>query len=137
MSQIGWSRKAKTTPDRRPPTMPEFRVYRPKDIDLLFDGELLAEVSSRESEEQDRWTEIRIYRTTSGKYVTEEIGRTTVPDEVDIWDTRVHEDPHGIVKALRRRRADGRHFFTYTTLEAFDQAIAADPSLAQVLVEKI
>jgi hypothetical protein len=42
---------------------------------LTFDGELLAHVSSR-IDGRDRWTEMRVYRTTGGSYILEKVGRS-------------------------------------------------------------
>lgn len=42
---------------------------------LTFDGELLASITSRESD-KDRWTEMRVYRTTGGSYILEKVGRS-------------------------------------------------------------
>lgn len=43
---------------------------------LTFDGELLASISSRESPEKDRWTEMRCYKTAGGSYILEKVGRS-------------------------------------------------------------
>lgn len=42
---------------------------------LSFDGELLATASSR-TPDRDRWTEMRIYRTSGGSYILEKVGRS-------------------------------------------------------------
>jgi hypothetical protein len=44
---------------------------------LTFDGELLATISSRESLDKDRWTEMSVFRTTGGSYILEKVGRST------------------------------------------------------------
>jgi len=44
---------------------------------LTFDGELLASISSRDTPEKDRWTDMRVFRTTGGSYVLEKVGRST------------------------------------------------------------
>lgn len=43
---------------------------------LTFDGELLASISSRESAEKDRWTDMAVYRTNGGSYILEKVGRS-------------------------------------------------------------
>lgn len=42
---------------------------------LTFDGKLLASISSREGD-KDRWTEMRVYRSTGGSYILEKVGRS-------------------------------------------------------------
>lgn len=44
---------------------------------IEFDGEMLAEVSSRRAH-NPRWTELRLYRTDAGVYVLEKIGASVV-----------------------------------------------------------
>lgn len=44
---------------------------------LMFDGDLIGEVSSRR-QEGPRWTELRLYRTTAGAYVLEKVGMSVV-----------------------------------------------------------
>lgn len=44
---------------------------------LTFDGKLLASISSRESAEKDRWTEMRVFQTVGGSYILEKVGRST------------------------------------------------------------
>lgn len=44
---------------------------------LTFDGELLASISSRDSYDKDRWTDMAVYRTTGGSYILEKVGRST------------------------------------------------------------
>jgi hypothetical protein len=116
--------------------MPTFRLYRPRALDLVFEGERLADVSTRANEHQTRWTETRIYRTDSGKYVTESVGRSIEPGEEDRFDVRVLTDPHGILKAFRRRRRAGNWFFPKNVLDAFEQAVASDPSLSAILGQR-
>lgn len=49
---------------------------------IEFDGELLADVSSRRPG-APRWTELRLYRTDGGVYVLEKIGASTVLHATD------------------------------------------------------
>lgn len=43
---------------------------------LTFDGELLASISSRDSEAKDRWTDMAVYKTAGGSYILEKVGRS-------------------------------------------------------------
>ena len=58
--------------------MESYVVRRDGEKDLRFTGELLADASSHEhsGSNSNRWTEMTVYKTESGKYVVEIIGRT-------------------------------------------------------------
>lgn len=76
-----------------------YAIRRTRHKPLVFSGEILAEVSTRNR--RDRWTELRLYRTTrstaegdavetagtytpsEGSYVAEQVGRTKVEGEID------------------------------------------------------
>lgn len=45
---------------------------------LEFDGEQISAATTEESDSTLRWTEIHIFRTASGKYIIQKIGRTRV-----------------------------------------------------------
>jgi hypothetical protein len=109
--------------------MTRFRLERNGTIDLEFDGELLADVSSR-LEDARRWLEVRIYKTASGKYVTELVGETTVPGEGTRRTVRVIDKPEDLHEGLTRDPGDGRQpFITKTALDALDDAARKDPSI--------
>jgi hypothetical protein len=113
--------------------MTHFRIERTGSLDLEFEGMLLADISSRE-EASPRWTEIRIYRTSRGSYVTEMIGATTVPGERERRDVKVLNDPTEIPEALKRQP---RGYLTILALEALDLAAEKDPALRPVATERI
>lgn len=48
--------------------------------EIEFHGQLLAEVSSRQPN-KDRWTELRVYKSDTGKYITESVGQTVFDHE--------------------------------------------------------
>ncbi len=58
--------------------MPEYQLRQNGQKYFVFSGELLADVSDRfrYGQEQESWTEIRVYRTVTGTYVMEEVFRT-------------------------------------------------------------
>lgn len=58
--------------------MPDYKLRREGERYLVFSGELLADTSDqyRHGQEHDAWTEMRVYRTTTGAYVVEEVART-------------------------------------------------------------
>lgn len=118
--------------------MTHYFIERQTDIPLEFDGILLGETSSKDDAPgKTRWQEIRIYRTTSNKYVTEVVAQTIVADE-RIWRTvNVFDSPDKIRTGLRRRH-NGRWFLSDLALEALDLACEHDPALrATLTTEKI
>lgn len=58
--------------------MPEYRIRRNGQQYLVFSGYVVAEASDRfrHGQEQDHWTDIRVYRTDTGDYVVEQVMRT-------------------------------------------------------------
>lgn len=116
--------------------MTEFRLQRPTQADLVFEGELLAEESSRDSDDQPRWSEVLIYRTKSGKYVVQHIGKSIVPGEVDKSKVFVCETPLDVRTALQRSK-DGRTFLTNMALDAIDTASEKYPELIEAKEERI
>lgn len=116
----------------------KFQVPRSDNVDLIFEGELLADLSSRRGDQQ-RWTEIRIYRTESDRYVTERIGRTTVPGEYDRVFVNVYDDPARIREGLQRPRPgqEGVWYLNDLAFEAIHQAANIDPKIEAALEEKI
>ncbi len=48
---------------------------------LEFTGELVAGVTSNPHDDKDRWTELQLYKTNSGRYVMHVLGQTVLPDE--------------------------------------------------------
>ena len=83
--------------------MTHYYLTNDNDSDLEFDGQLVAYVTS-ESEDKNmpkkRWTEIYLYKTESGKYVTHEVGCTVMPNERDRFQATIHGDHRGVVNGL-------------------------------------
>lgn len=118
--------------------MTEFRLPRSGDVDLVFEGELLGEGTSAGKPGAQRWSEQRIYRTDSGKYVTEKVGRSEAPGEYDKFEVTVLERPEDVVPALRiKPRGADRAFLPNYALEALDHARQADPALERHAEERI
>lgn len=115
--------------------MTEFRLSRHDDVDLVFEGKLLSEVSSHR-DGMAHWSEIRVYRTDSGQWVTEVVGRTTKPGEVDRSTVVAHKQPEHVRTALMRNR-DGARFLTNMGRKALFDAAQTDPALEPALTERI
>lgn len=119
----------------------EFRIPRNGDVDLVFTGTLLVERSSHQAG-ADYWTEIRVYRTGSGKYVAEMVGKSGLGDP-DRRNVTVVDDPAALRDALkRRRRAAGETsarpmYLTDFARDALALAAKADPAIAAALQERI
>lgn len=118
--------------------MDRYRLPRPGQLDLAFEGVLLADISSRDEEHQERWSEIRIYKTSTEKYVTEMIGKSIVRGERDRVQIHVADTPAEVIEGLKRTRpSDGLRYLTNLGLEALDMAAEKDPALAPRTVEMI
>lgn len=92
--------------------MPEYRINRPTGLSLEFSGELLADVSSWKDEDQPRWHEIRIFRTDTGRYVVERVGRSVVVAEANIIDTAAAFAAADEVVAALHTSSEGRRYLT-------------------------
>lgn len=108
-----------------------FRLERPSSVPLNFDGWLLGHVDSRDHMSEhsrkyrDRWADISIYRTTSGKWVVAQIGRTREADREERAVIKVCTSPSEVLDALRHREG----YLTKVNLEALEKAQDLDPDL--------
>lgn len=112
--------------------MQEFRIERQTDIPLIFDGDLLADLTSREEDHQERWQEIRIYRTSSGKYVTEIVGMSVLPTDRIFRTVKIGNTPNDVREALFRRRGE-RRYLNDLSLDALEEAAENDPDMADLM----
>lgn len=114
--------------------MEEFRVVRHNDVDLVFQGQKLSDVDSREPQ-SSRWTRIVIYKTNTDKYVVEVLGESSVPDEVTLRRVHVCNSPADVKVALRRNGAIP--YLTHLSLTALDAAARVDEGIAAISSERI
>lgn len=65
--------------------MKDYLLYSEEGPDLQFKGQEVASVSSNDYHDvrRPRWTELVLYRTEGGNYISENIGKSSVPGEVD------------------------------------------------------
>lgn len=86
--------------------MQDFRLERQNEPALVFTGELLAEKDSRFGGErkQERWTELRVYRTQGGKLVAQSVGRSKVHGEIDLHKAWVCDNEQDVIQALGHGR---------------------------------
>lgn len=124
--------------------MTRYRLRRTGAVDVEFDGELLANQTSHR-EGATRWMEVRIYRTTTGKYVVEEAGTKERDDDDGRSVVTVVTDPFEIRAALTKRgtakdpaRAGQEvEYLTNVALNALEEAGEKDPAIDAATVETI
>lgn len=120
--------------------MSTFRLPRHSDVDLEFEGELLAEASTRRPDKV-RWQDVLLYRTESGRWIVQRIGRSSVPRETDLSDVTVCDSPEQVRLALSDTERDDhggqRRYLTWTAEKALRAAAAADPGLGEALIERV
>lgn len=106
--------------------MRHYRIERTNDIPLEFDGEVLADLTSEhDTPGQRRWTEHRIYRTSTDVYVVETVGRSINDGEIDRRNAVVLGDPKDIPAALKAPRT----YLTLLARDTLDQANFRDPKV--------
>lgn len=116
--------------------MDTFCIERSGDRPLRFTGEKLADQTSYVKGKPE-WTEVRFYRTATGRYVTETVGRSARPGRIDRCATTVSDDPEAMVASLRRINDEGTSYLTHIALAALDEAAAIDPAVEAALVERV
>lgn len=116
--------------------MTEYRIIRPGDVDLVFEGQLLADETTREAGKA-HWADLRIYKTNSGKYIVEWIGRTSVPGQIDKPQVTVADNADGVRTALYRYGPGDRRYITKVALDALEAAGAKDQAIRAAAVERI
>jgi len=65
---------------------------------LRFNGEVVAGATSKSPDNDVRWTELALFKTTGGKYVCEQIGRTVYQGESNFYDGCVCEATAEVIK---------------------------------------
>lgn len=117
------------------PQATAFIIDRRNDRPLEFRGWLLAEQSSH-TEGALRWQEVRIWRTTTGKFVTQIIGRSIVEGEKDLPSVNVFDDAADVRHGLYRKH-ENREFMTDTAFAALEEAASNDDRIVVIDAERI
>lgn len=115
--------------------MPEFTVLRHNDVDLIFNGELLADETADDGG-RPFWQHIRVFRTERGQYVVEKLGETRVPGKTTLRDVFILNSPTEVRENLKRDEG-GRRFLTDLALDVLDVAAERDPAFRAALAERI
>jgi hypothetical protein len=118
----------------------KYRIERPKSTPLSFEGWRLSNVDSRDfmndhaRQTRDRWSDLSIYKTTTGKWVVAQIGKTRETGGFQPGALVIAcETPADVQAALKYRSGH----FTPVTVYALNAAIDADPELATAREEHI
>lgn len=114
-------------------------------MDLEFEGDLLANESTRNDSrgshrrvDHSRWTEVRIYRLSSGDgWVTESVGCSSRRGEVDRPRVAVCRTPGEVKTSLYRRPNDANSYLINAALDALDEAAQLDPRLQAITTERL
>ena len=121
-----------------------YRLQRPGTVDLEFEGDLLADESTREDSrgsrqvDHSRWTEIRIYRLASGEgWVTESVGKSKRRGEVDRPRVVVCRTPDEVRVSLHRRPDDPESYLIHAAVDALDEAALRDSRLQGVATDRL
>jgi hypothetical protein len=97
---------------------------------LSFHGELIGSATSQsERRPRARWSELRIYRTQSGRYVVEGVGRSTIAGEVDRPWAHVVDTPAGVVNSCHLTDADDIRYIPEMNRRALEEACEHDDDL--------
>jgi EXLDI family protein len=116
--------------------MPEYRIRRDGQQYIVFSGHVVAEASNgfRHGEEQDRWTDIRVYRTDTGSYVVEQVLRTLWQKGDAVWyQGDLCPTPQEVYAALVG--VDAEPLLGDLEKDLLRQLAAQDPRFAELLTE--
>lgn len=115
--------------------MEEYRLIRDGARSLKFRGAVLGEASSHDHSgpNQNRWTEVAIYRTICGNYVVKILGRTRWQGESDRHSVTVCDSPAKVLAALTDE--DGE--MSNVAVIALEKAAEVDTALATIESERV
>lgn len=100
----------------------EVRLPRDTDKDMVFEGRLIAEVSSDPANLGDRWTELALYQTKGGKFVAYSVGKSNLPGEGDIPNCEAYPSAEAAAEFFKRK---GR--ITWLSVEMYSKIKEALP----------
>lgn len=118
--------------------MTAYRLERVSDVDMVFDGELLAEASTQWPGAA-RWQVLRIYLTDSDMWVVERTGYSRVEGESTKNRAWLCPRLGDVLRACRSRNKDdpSRWYITDVAYEMLTAAAEIDPRLDEILVERV
>jgi EXLDI family protein len=116
--------------------MPEYCIRRDGQQYLVFSGHVVAKASNRfrHGHEQDRWTDIRVYRTEAGSYVVEQVLRSLWQKGDAVWyQGDLCTTPQEVYVALVGVEADP--LLGDLEKDLLHQVAAQDPRFAELLTD--
>lgn len=113
------------------PNQTEYKITRNGEPPLRFHGTLIGSGSSR-SFNSTRWTNIRIYRTSGGKYVAHVEAVTCWQGERDFAKARSFATPGELIDYLK---GDESERLSHVAQEALEDAAATVTEFAETYVE--
>lgn len=111
-------------------------IERDSDMPLRFSGKAVATASSYEPG-KSRWTELTLYRTTSGRYVLHEEGLTDVAGEEDRSTGWAADDADAVIASLYKENAAGKRYLTRTAIGLIESAAERDDAIAAALYVEV
>jgi hypothetical protein len=117
--------------------MPEYRIRRDGQQYLVFSGHVVAEASNRfrHGHEQDRWTDIRVYRTDTSSYVVEQVLRSLWQKGDAVWyQGDLCATPQEVFRALVGVEADP--VLSDLEKDLFQQLAVQDRRFAEMITEQ-
>jgi EXLDI family protein len=108
-----------------------FCLARDGDVDLAFEGVELAHASSR-APQDTRWEDLRLYRTSTRRYVLEEVHHSLWPGESEAHFAKVYDAPPSVLDELRGRRS-----LDHAAVDLIRQAAQLDSGFVTVAAEWI
>ena len=116
-----------------------FKVSRDGDKDLSFTGVLISSSSDFEYQgpQNSRWSEIRIYRTDSGKYVVAQVYRTQWQGEEDSHRADVCESAAAVLELLSWEDEDGNSGISNMAKGALEAAAENDSAFEGITLEEV
>lgn len=122
--------------------MTTFRLERLAGVDLVFDGEMLANETTFNQDVRgpQLWQEVRIYRTTSDRWVVERTGKSSHPGHTDRPSITVCSTPAEVREAMtfeHEHKGRPRSYVTNICYDALSAAAEKDPRLDEALIEHV
>ena len=111
-------------------------IYRAGGLPLEFDGRVLGFATSDDGV-KERWFEVAIYATVTGKYVVHGAGMSEVDGEEDRHWAEVCETPAEVVAALQRTNENGVKYLPRTSQDALRAAVESDADFAAAYLERV
>lgn len=121
--------------------MKQYTIKRDGQRNLTFQGELIAEAHGRwqNGREQNRWTDLTLYKTAGGKYVLQNEYNTQWQGEANSDDAWVLATAQEVYDKLTEDAIehDSEQPLGRLDKELLEDAAKADPAFAALLVEAV